>query len=78
MNVHGVIDHIGHAEKTDLGLEDLLVWVEITLLEKLKEWENKMAIQVRRDSGGEIVGRHGSSFAFSLSEKGFEAKRERF
>lgn len=50
MDVHGVINHVGFVEKFDLGLEDLLVGVKLPLLKKLKERENKMAVQIRRNS----------------------------
>lgn len=51
MDVHGVINHVGLIEKLDFGLEDLLIGVKLPLLKELKERENKMTVQIRRDSG---------------------------
>lgn len=61
MDVHGVVDHIGLAEELDLGLEDLVLGVELALLEELKQGEDKVAVKVRSDPGGEVVVRHGWS-----------------
>lgn len=59
MDVHGVVDHVGLAEELDLGLEDLVVVVELPLLEELEEGEDEVAVEVRRDARREVVVRHG-------------------
>ena len=52
VDVHGVVDHVGLVEELDLGLEDLLVGVELPLLEKLHQREHQVPVQVGRDARG--------------------------
>lgn len=50
MDVHGVVDHVGLVEELDLGLENLLIWVQLTLLKELQKREHQVSVEVRRDS----------------------------
>lgn len=52
VDVHGIVDHVGLVKELDLGLQDLVVLVELAFLEELKKREDEVPIQVRRDPWG--------------------------
>lgn len=52
VDVHGIVNHVGLIKKFDLGLEDLLIGVELAFLKKFKKWEDQVAIEIRCDSRG--------------------------
>lgn len=52
MDVHGIVDHVGFVKELDLGLEDLVILVELTFLEKLEKREDEVPIEIRRDPWG--------------------------
>ena len=64
MDVHGVVDHVRHAQKLDLGLQDVVVLVETAFLEEFEQGEDEVAVEMRGDSRGEVVARHGSALGF--------------
>ena len=65
MDVHGVVDHVGVVEELDLGLQDVVVVVQLALLEELEQREHQVPVQIRSDPRGEVVGRHCSRLGFS-------------
>lgn len=44
MDVHGVVDHVGLVKELDLGLEDLLIWVHLSLLQELEKGKHQMPV----------------------------------
>jgi len=55
VDVHGVVDHVGLAEEVDLRLENLVIWVELFLLQKLQKGKHQMTIQMGSNLRRQII-----------------------
>lgn len=71
MNVQGVINHIVLATQLNLGIEYVLISVELAaLMEKLQQGEHQMVVQIRSYPIRQIVARHHShTFSTAYSHK---------
>jgi hypothetical protein len=59
VDVHGVVHHVGFGEQLNLGLEDVVIAVQLLVLQKLQQREHQVPVQERRHPRRQVVVRHG-------------------